>query len=1027
MRLSRHGGRRLRTAPAAIAATLLAGSTLAYAATGASAASPGANLGGLSSSMGYTTTANLAAGSITHVWLIILENKSYNAEFTGLNGDTYLWQTLPSQGVLLQNYYGTGHTSQDNYISVVSGQAPQYDVQSDCSNADTQFSSNTGVTAAYGTTGKYNGTATIYTGGNGGIVNAGPGGTAAGGATQNWAYGQAVSTEGPNTPIGTTTTTNGCTYPTQIATLFDQFNQAGVTWKGYAQDLNGSQQTGATSWQADPVPGRDNGPCGAPGNADQAAENPVSNPTFLSGTGGFPIASTLVSSTATGGTTTSLTDSSQSWTANQYANDEVVITGGTGVKEFGTITANTATTLTLTLKAYPGTALVAPDTTSTYVIGVPDTNSYTAASLVAGTGTGPDGQAYSLSNPQYSDQYVAKHFPFAWFESLSGVGGSGTTALTTPANGGTNCDANHISNLDDPSTGLVYDLNHTSPNFSWITPNNCSDGHDAACKGNNLSGAFGLNADGTINLNNPIYTPSTTSGANCTPSCGSIPSYDPEATTPRNFTGGTYAADLFLAYYVPLIEHSPAFQHGLIDVTFDEGEPSFLYGGNTFNNIPVTGANSNTAPNTGLNLPKSGTGTSGPSGTGPEDNGSTPVNYPPSLTLAPNDLLTYGTSGTSEPGATSPQGADNLFADSAGESFYNAGSPTSQAFEPTGPNSPLVTDSSGNQVFYGPGFNLNIHRPPACTAATPPAADGSTGNCVSGEVAGAGSATSSSTRADAVTLGGGAGSVTDTALSALDTGREVTSATIGGTPSAVGSTAYDNAFLVGGNPIASTDAVFVGNVTQNGPAFPATSSGSTTLNPVTDSFQLVDANGNAVTTAGGVSITSLTLSGECDPAVGSAQGEIGGTLPSTCSGTLTPDPQFDATDPTAGGGDTGSVLISPYIKAGTTSTISYNHYSWLRTMEDLFNVGSCAGGNDVTLTAGSVCGGLDSQGHLGYAAQTDLNDFGLDVFSAPNGSGYTVVPESPLAIALPLAGIVMLAGFVLVRRSRRRSGTGTTS
>src|ERR1700744_3489778 len=47
-------------------------------------------------------------GKVKHVWLIILENKSYDATFTGLNNNTYLWKTLPSQGVLLKNYYGTG-------------------------------------------------------------------------------------------------------------------------------------------------------------------------------------------------------------------------------------------------------------------------------------------------------------------------------------------------------------------------------------------------------------------------------------------------------------------------------------------------------------------------------------------------------------------------------------------------------------------------------------------------------------------------------------------------------------------------------------------------------------------------------------------------------------------------------------------------------------------------------------------------------------------------------------------------------
>jgi len=43
-------------------------------------------------------------------------------------------------------------------------------------------------------------------------------------------------------------------------------------------------------------------------------------------------------------------------------------------------------------------------------------------------------------------------------------------------------------------------------------------------------------------------------------------------------------------------------------------------------------------------------------------------------------------------------------------------------------------------------------------------------------------------------------------------------------------------------------------------------------------------------------------------------------------------------DATPEAGDTGSVLISPYISPGSVSTVDYNHYSWLRTMEDLFDV-----------------------------------------------------------------------------------------
>ena len=87
---------------------------------------------------------------------------------------------------------------------------------------------------------------------------------------------------------------------------------------------------------------------------------------------------------------------------------------------------------------------------------------------------------------------------------------------------------------------------------------------------------------------------------------------------------------------------------------------------------------------------------------------------------------------------------------------------------------------------------------------------------------------------------------------------------------------------------------------------------------------------------------------------------------------MTADPLFDPTDFTPGGGDTGTVLISPLIKPGTVSSTYYNHYSTLRTLEDLFLTGkSCTNPSnaDTPLVAGTVCGGLDGQGHIGYAAQ----------------------------------------------------------
>jgi hypothetical protein len=69
---------------------------------------------------------------VKHVWVIVLENEGYAATFGNPSADPYLAQTLPSQGVLLENYFATGHASNDNYVSLVSGQPPNPDNQGDC-------------------------------------------------------------------------------------------------------------------------------------------------------------------------------------------------------------------------------------------------------------------------------------------------------------------------------------------------------------------------------------------------------------------------------------------------------------------------------------------------------------------------------------------------------------------------------------------------------------------------------------------------------------------------------------------------------------------------------------------------------------------------------------------------------------------------------------------------------------------------------------------------------------------------------
>jgi hypothetical protein len=59
-----------------------------------------------------------------------------------------------------------------------------------------------------------------------------------------------------------------------------------------------------------------------------------------------------------------------------------------------------------------------------------------------------------------------------------------------------------------------------------------------------------------------------------------------------------------------------------------------------------------------------------------------------------------------------------------------------------------------------------------------------------------------------------------------------------------------------------------------------------------------------------------------------------------------------------GGGRVGAVMISPFIKPGTVSTVDYNHYSSLRSIEDIFGLS-----------------------HLGDAAMPQVKSFGADVYT----------------------------------------------
>ena len=126
---------------------------------------------------------------IKHVWVIDLENESsaYTFGAAGAKFAPYLTKTLPAEGALLKNYYGTGHDSLDNYTAQISGQAANYMLNEDC-----------GIYAPF-----------VQFGGEN---------------FDKWTkYGQ-LSGE-------------GCVYPKYVPTIASQLGAKHLSWKEYAQDM----------------------------------------------------------------------------------------------------------------------------------------------------------------------------------------------------------------------------------------------------------------------------------------------------------------------------------------------------------------------------------------------------------------------------------------------------------------------------------------------------------------------------------------------------------------------------------------------------------------------------------------------------------------------------------------------------------------------------------------------------------------------------------------------------------------------
>lgn len=130
------------------------------------------------------------ASHIRHVFIVVLENKNFDETFRTSTQDPYLQKTLVPLGALLTQYYGVGHASLDNYLSMISGQSPTPDTVEDC------------VPGLSSDIGNYND----------------------------------VQQTGMS-PDGQVIARSGCIYPASVKTIADQLVAAGFSWRGYMEDM----------------------------------------------------------------------------------------------------------------------------------------------------------------------------------------------------------------------------------------------------------------------------------------------------------------------------------------------------------------------------------------------------------------------------------------------------------------------------------------------------------------------------------------------------------------------------------------------------------------------------------------------------------------------------------------------------------------------------------------------------------------------------------------------------------------------
>ena len=136
-----------------------------------------------------------SASKIKHVFVIMLENHGYSDTFGSSTQNPYMQKTLVPQGALLSEYFGTGHVSLDNYISLISGQAATPDTINDCVPG---------------------GLAKLFAGSKQQFLDVNQTGT---------------------TDDGQVIASGGCVYPASVKSLPDQMVAAGLSWKGYMEDM----------------------------------------------------------------------------------------------------------------------------------------------------------------------------------------------------------------------------------------------------------------------------------------------------------------------------------------------------------------------------------------------------------------------------------------------------------------------------------------------------------------------------------------------------------------------------------------------------------------------------------------------------------------------------------------------------------------------------------------------------------------------------------------------------------------------